>query len=158
MTHCRSVLILLASLTSPPVLAADWIALAQVIDGDTLEIGATRLRLYGIDAPKSGQICEDLDSATYDCGVKAAEELVRLISDQPVRCHSVGRSQGDLPLVLCSVGSTDLNSELVRLGWAVTFLSRDYQRREDEARSARRGLWQGRFQRPEDWRQERRGK
>ena len=46
---------------------------------------------------------------------------------------------------------------MVRAGWAVTYLSRDYQRRENEARAERRGLWQGRFERPEAWRRKHKG-
>lgn len=155
MTRCRAVLALLAGLASSPAVAAEWIGQAQVVDGDTLDMDSTRLRLFGIDAPEPGQSCMDREGATYDCGAKAAEALVQLIGDQAVRCRSVGRNPENLPLVLCSAGSIDLNSELVRLGWAVTYGSRDYQRREDEARVAARGLWQGRFQRPEDWRRER---
>jgi endonuclease YncB( thermonuclease family) len=30
---------------------------ASIIDGDTLEIHGTRIRLWGIDAPESSQLC-----------------------------------------------------------------------------------------------------
>ncbi|MFN7308848.1 MAG: thermonuclease family protein, partial [Acetobacteraceae bacterium] len=32
---------------------------ARAIDGDTLQVGDTRLRLHGIDAPELRQTCED---------------------------------------------------------------------------------------------------
>lgn len=38
---------------------------ASVIDGDTIEISGDRIRLYGIDAPESWQICEDADGLEY---------------------------------------------------------------------------------------------
>jgi hypothetical protein len=51
---------LLASTGS--VLAADLVGRASIIDGDTLEIHGTRIRLWGIDAPESTQLCRDQDS------------------------------------------------------------------------------------------------
>ena len=35
---------------------------ASVIDGDTLEIHGTRIRLWGVDAPESSQLCRDDDA------------------------------------------------------------------------------------------------
>jgi ATP dependent DNA ligase domain len=41
--------------------AADLIGQASIIDGDTLEIHGTRIRLWGIDAPESSQLCRGED-------------------------------------------------------------------------------------------------
>jgi len=38
---------------------------ASVIDGDTLEIHGTRIRLHGIDAPESAQLCERSSGKTW---------------------------------------------------------------------------------------------
>src|ERR1700674_475642 len=48
---------------------------ASIIDGDTLEIRGTRIRLWGIDAPESDQLCRNENSEHYRCGQKAANEL-----------------------------------------------------------------------------------
>jgi endonuclease YncB( thermonuclease family) len=48
---------LVASLPAVPCAATDLAGQASVIDGDTLEIHGTRIRLYGIDALESGQAC-----------------------------------------------------------------------------------------------------
>ena len=49
-----------------------------VIDGDTLEMHATRLRLRGVDAPISGQFCFDSSDETYRCGQTAALQMENL--------------------------------------------------------------------------------
>ena len=41
---------------------------AMVIDGDTIDVAGTRIRLHGIDAPKDGQPCKDGKSRVFDCG------------------------------------------------------------------------------------------
>ena len=146
-----SVLVMLAGATAH---AAEWTGTARVIDGDTLEVGGTRLRLAGIDAAEAAQICVGPGAVAYDCGYEARQELVRLIGDQVVRCGGTGTDRSHQPLVVCHAGQTNLNAEMVRSGWAVAWQSRDYQRLEDEARAARRGLWQGKFQQPDQWRRE----
>jgi endonuclease YncB( thermonuclease family) len=54
----------------------------------------------------------------------------------------------------CSTGETDINAEMVRAGWATAYTRHgsDYLAEEQSARSARRGIWQGRFEQPEAWR------
>ena len=42
-----------------PALADDIIGNVRIIDGDTLEIGGKRVRLFGVDAPELHQICWD---------------------------------------------------------------------------------------------------
>ena len=55
--------IFLGLLTKPA--ATDVLAgVATVIDGDTLEIHGTRIRLHGIDAPESAQLCIETPTAS----------------------------------------------------------------------------------------------
>ena len=58
----RSILTVACVVLSAVALAwpvhADVSGRAQVIDGDSLEIGGTRTRLFGIDAPERGQGCQ----------------------------------------------------------------------------------------------------
>ena len=41
---------------------------AEVTDGDTLRIGATRIRLTGIDAPELAQTCTGQSGKEWPCG------------------------------------------------------------------------------------------
>src|SRR6476619_6655596 len=59
---------------------------ASVIDGDTLEIHGTRIRLWGIDAPEHDQFCRGDDSLPYRCGAAAANKLDVFIAHRPVYC------------------------------------------------------------------------
>jgi endonuclease YncB( thermonuclease family) len=68
----------IVTLVSSPAFADTIIGQASVIDGDTLEIHGQRIRLSGIDAPESDQLCRGDDSLQYRCGAKAANELRQL--------------------------------------------------------------------------------
>jgi endonuclease YncB( thermonuclease family) len=45
-----------------PAVATDLIGRASIIDGDTIEIHGTHIRLWAIDAPESAQLCRNDDS------------------------------------------------------------------------------------------------
>ena len=62
---------------------------ASVIDGDTLEIHGTCIRLWGIDAPESSQLCRGEDSLPYRCVAKSANDLDGFIARRPVSCVPV---------------------------------------------------------------------
>ncbi|WP_170565587.1 thermonuclease family protein [Ruegeria atlantica] len=128
---------------------------AVITDGDTLEIRDTRIRLHGIDAPESGQICEDAAGGTYRCGQMAALALADRIGRKPVTCTRQDRDSHGRVVAICHQGATDLNRWLVSNGHALAWrkYSRDYVDAEQQARRGRRGIWAGRFIAPWDWRQ-----
>jgi endonuclease YncB( thermonuclease family) len=45
--------------------------IARVVDGDTIDIGDTRIRLEGIDAPETGQTCKRKWFGSWPCGAVA---------------------------------------------------------------------------------------
>ncbi len=124
------------------------------MDGDSFFLGNDEVRLFGIDAPEARQVCTAANGSAYRCGRKAANALRKLIKSQDVSCDVLSTDRYDRSLARCRSGEVDLNLEMVRSGWAVAY--RDgtgaFGRAEDEARAAKRGLWQGLFDRPQDWR------
>jgi endonuclease YncB( thermonuclease family) len=146
------------TLLSPPAAAAILTGIASIIDGDTLEIHGERVRLFGIDAPESRQLCRQ-GGKPVRCGQAAANALDALVGRRAVSCAAKDRDRYGRTVAVCRLGNTDLNDWMVRRGHAVayTHYSKAYVPAEAEARDARRGLWAGTFQRPEDWRREQRG-
>jgi endonuclease YncB( thermonuclease family) len=49
--------------------------LARVIDGDTIAIGSQHIRLAGIDAPETDQVCLDSTVHRWTCGISARDQL-----------------------------------------------------------------------------------
>lgn len=126
---------------------------ASVIDGDTIDIHGTRIRLAGIDAPESRQTCETSGSV-YRCGQKAALALSDLISTRTVQCEQSGIDRWRRIIARCFVGDIDLSSWMVSSGWAVAYrkYSSLYVSDEERARNKSVGIWAGTFTLPEQWR------
>jgi endonuclease YncB( thermonuclease family) len=144
---------LLYLLPTTAALATDLIGQASVIDGDTLEIHGTRIRLWGIDAPESDQLCRGEDSLPYRCGANAANELAAFIDGRPVVCMPMTSDRYGRTVAACAVGGADLADWLVRQGLALDwprYSQGRYAKAQDEPRRSERGIWAGSFVEP--WR------
>ncbi|WP_425909743.1 thermonuclease family protein [Nitrobacter sp. TKz-YC02] len=128
---------------------------ASVIDGDTLEIHGQRIRLSGIDAPESDQLCRGDDSLQYRCGAKAANELARSIAGRPVSCKGVDVDRYRRVVAVCFVGGDDLGEWIVRAGFAFDwprYSKGKYAGAQKEAERAGRNVWAGSYVVPWDYR------
>ena len=128
-----------------------------VVDGDSLEIGNKRIRLLGIDAPEYTQACEDENRQTYDCGQEAKEILQKIIKEGEqkgfkLKCAPQGKDRYNRELSVCFVGEKILNLEMVKEGYAVSYKDERYQKLEKHAQKAKKGIWRGKFMRPEIYR------
>ena len=137
----------------PPLASAEITGQPRVIDGDTLAIDGQRIRLSGIDAPERRQPCFH-DGQPWRCGEDAAKALARKIDRRPVTCEERDRDRYGRTIAICYAGGEDLNAWMVEQGWAMAYrrYSLDYVEEEADAQQSRRGLWQGEFMPPWEWR------
>jgi endonuclease YncB( thermonuclease family) len=127
---------------------------ATVIDGDSLRLNGTEIRLHGIDAPEYRQICSDAHGDGYACGKEAAAALRAIVRNAEVTCSSWETDRYGRAVSTCHVGEQNVARVMVQRGWAIAYRkhSADYVSEEAEAKKARRGIWAGRFEAPEDYR------
>ncbi|WP_414464006.1 thermonuclease family protein [Hyphomicrobium sp. DY-1] len=128
--------------------------IGHVVDGDTLDVGATRIRLEGIDAPEIAQTCQTASGETWNCGVAAAAMLRKLAEHRDLMCERKGTDRYRRVLATCFADGVDIDEAMVRVGlaWAFVRYSKRYVAVETEARSARVGVWQGAAEAPWDFR------
>ena len=126
---------------------------ARVVDGDTLEVRGTRVRLHGIDAPESAQGCRR-GGRTWLCGRGAGRALARRIGSRAVACEVRDRDRYGRVVAVCRVGDEDVNAWMVLEGWAFAYrrYSMRYAGEELAARIGKRGIWSGDVVAPWDWR------
>ncbi len=126
---------------------------AHVIDADTLDIAGVRIRLHGIDAPERDQNCTRSGFA-WPCGHQASAALTGLVAGRELRCEPRDRDRYGRVVAVCWMNDVDVNRWLVDQGWALAYrrFSTSYVGAEDAARQARRGIWIGSFETPEDYR------
>lgn len=131
-----------------PALAGDITGLASVIDGDTLDVAGVRVRLSGIDAPESKQVCGD-----WPCGAAATSHM-REIAAGVVECAPEGSDRYGRVIAVCYAGGVDLGGEMVRRGLALAYrrYSDRYVPQENAAREEKAGMWGSTFVAPWVWR------
>lgn len=143
--------------TLPPGLLRPVEGFAQVLDGDTIQIGTLRVRLFGVDAFEAEQMCTTMTGESYGCGGRAMRPLADRIDSKPVSCMPKGSDAFERQLAVCRVGATDLSSWKIREGHglAYTKYALDYLSDERAAKEAMAGAWNGSFELPWEYRQTR---
>src|SRR6185437_15195814 len=67
--------------------AADITGTAKVRGGDQVNIGNSRIRLGGIDAPSVDQLCLNKSGERWTCGIAARDELIKHTENKSWNCH-----------------------------------------------------------------------
>jgi endonuclease YncB( thermonuclease family) len=134
--------------------AADVSGVPKIREADSVQIGNSRIRLSGIDAPSADQLCLNTKGERWTCGVAARDELIKHTEGKGWTCHLGQTDRRGRALARCEVDGEDIQKWLVRAGWALAYtrFSHDYEADEKEAREAKAGMWQGAFIAPWDWR------
>ncbi|WP_443136820.1 thermonuclease family protein [Methylobacterium sp. Leaf85] len=118
----------------------------------------TKIRLHGIDAPESAQLCQDGAGKDYRCGQAAALALADQIGAATVSCDPRDTDKYSRTVAVCRKGAEDLNEWMVAQGYAIAYrrYSLDYVPAETTAKAIKRGIWAGTFQEPSEWRKAKR--
>lgn len=151
----RLIVMVLGLSLAAPALAAE----AVVKDGDTLQLGDKVFRLEGVDAPELDQRCVNQFADPSACGLEARDALVKLIGGRSVTCRDLGPDPvfKGRRLGTCAIaGEADsLSRRLVQDGFALNAAASGKDRfagDETKAKDERKGLWQGCFVAPNDFR------
>jgi endonuclease YncB( thermonuclease family) len=146
-------LIFAALIVATPCAAATapFYGLAQAKDGDSLMIDDREVRLFGIDAPEWDQTCKRAGKQ-WSCGQEAASQLSKLVTGKQARCVAVDTDEHGRTVARCTVGTVDVNRQMVSNGYAIAYrrYSLDYVSAEASAKAAKRGIWAGTFEMPSD--------
>lgn len=123
---------------------------SYVKDGDTIVINETQnCRLYGIDAPEvahNGKLAQSY-------GDEASSVLKNIVLNKAVDIKITAKDIYDRNICHVIYNGLDVNLEMIKLGYAWASSS-EYRYAEQEARQARKGLWQqNNPERPSTYRQ-----
>lgn len=138
------------------------IGYAKVTDGDTIKIDTFKIRLNGIDAPEKKQKCKKpyltififTFYQDYFCGQKSTEALIKKINNQKITCKISNVDYFKRLIGECYKRKINLNAWLVLNGHAVAYrkYSKKYIQKEIIAKQEKKGIWQGKFEMPWDYR------
>ncbi len=139
-----------------PFSLSGQVEVTRVTDGDSLRSGKLKIRLFGIDAPEIKQQCKTDDGSSWACGIAARDAMRELAGSAPqLNCHLRDVDRYGRLVMQCFANDRDIAAALVDKGLALAYrnYSTAYVKNEASAEAAGRGMWQGDFNPPWEWRQ-----
>lgn len=150
----RAILALAIAMLAARAEARQIAGRAEVIDSTVIKIDGQYVMLYGVDSVVRKQGCT-LSGKPWACWPAAVRELQILVDQGPASCAVIGRPD-DYGRVLgrCTINGQSLNEQFVRSGFGLARPkeSKDYVAAEADAKAHKRGLWQGQFMPPSQFR------
>ncbi|XDA97542.1 thermonuclease family protein [Sulfitobacter sp. LCG007] len=137
-----------------PLSADTIVGTIRVIDGDTIDIGKTRIRIFGIDAPETDQQCADGQGAIWECGAWVNAQVRARFEGRRAACTPLERDRYGRLVARCRVSGEDMGERIVSEGLAFAYrqYSMDYDLTEKAAAAGGRGLHTSRVQTPAEYR------
>jgi endonuclease YncB( thermonuclease family) len=129
--------------------AGQIVGSARVIDGDSIVVAGTEIRIYGIDAPESRQTCRKA-GRSWPCGRVATDAMRTMVAGREIQCRPREQDRYGRTVAICLTEGLDLGAAMVKGGHAVSYGA--YGADERDARDARRGIWSGPFELPAAYR------
>ena len=146
--------------------------LGNAIDGETLFLRGVEVKLFGMDAVESDQVCQDGDGLDYPCGRRATLALQALLQKSQVVCFPLFAVNAQRVVAACELvdagqdmptdprdfigggGPNNLSRIMIAKGHAlgVGMGAESFQEEQSRAQQRRLGIWQGPFQLPSAWR------
>ncbi|MBO6767341.1 MAG: thermonuclease family protein [Erythrobacter sp.] len=144
---------LLALVLFAPAHAQVFEGTATVIDGDTIDMTGTRIRIAHIDAPEANQVCLR-EGEDWACGSNATAELSSIIDGQVVVCTVIDTDIYGRQVATCQAAIFNIGLELVRRGMAIAVdgAPHEYEQASGIAGQLNSGLWGSTFAMPWEWR------
>src|SRR5580704_14541356 len=106
---------LLPVLLAPAIAeAADITGTAKIREGDQVQIGSSRIRLGGMDAPSVDQLCLNNSGERWTCGVAARDELIKHAGGKSWSCHVVQTDRRGRQIARCEVDGEDIQKWMVK--------------------------------------------
>lgn len=142
------------SATSSETGASRITGVPRIIDGDTLEVAGTRIRLFGIDAPEKSQTCGPEGNPMFACGKIASDWLRDEVGSREVECQPADTDIYGRQVATCFVAKTDIAEKMITSGYAVPFTrySDRYVEKGRAAEESGAGLWSAGFEPPWEYR------
>ncbi|MEX0339481.1 MAG: thermonuclease family protein [Arenibacterium sp.] len=133
---------------------ADPSGVIRVIDGDTWDVGQTRVRLFGIDAMERDQECQRPDKSAWACGVWTTEMTRARYGGRHATCRAIALDRYGRTVARCYIEGQDVGRAMVQDGLALAYrkYSMDYDLDEKRARVAGIGIHQGQVEAPAEYR------
>lgn len=147
---CAAFVLILLPLTA----AADPQGFIRVIDADTWDVGATRVRLHGIDAPELAQTCDTEQRINWTCGLWVSDQVRAQYDGKTATCDTITIDKYNRTVARCWVDGRDAGRGMVADGLAFAYrkYSMAYDLDEKSAAINDRGLHAHRVQSPAQFR------